>query len=156
MLALVSLDQRVEIRVRARAPTLPESASSPDGRVRRHCTATRRSAVPGRTRPAFATIAPMKLVIDHIVVAAPDLDSGARHVARLLGVEPARAASRMGTHNRVLGMAGGMYLEVIAIDPDAAAPERPRWFGLDEPAMRERLRGGPFLAHWAASRCRTT
>ena len=59
MLALVSLDQRVEIRVRARAaPTLPESASSPDGRVRRHCTATRRSAVPGRTRPAFATIAP--------------------------------------------------------------------------------------------------
>ena len=46
----------------------------------------------------------------------------------------------MGTHNRVLGMAGGMYLEVIAIDPDAAA--RPRWFGLDEPAMRERLRGG--------------
>ena len=93
----------------------------------------------------------MKLVIDHIVVAAPDLDSGARHVARLLGVEPARGgASRMGTHNRVLGMAGGMYLEVIAIDPDAAAPERPRWFGLDEPAMRERLRGGPFLAHWAA------
>lgn len=94
----------------------------------------------------------MKLVIDHIVVAAPDLDSGARHVARLLGVEPARGGAhpRMGTHNRVLGMAGGMYLEVIAIDPDAAAPERPRWFGLDEPAMRERLRGGPFLAHWAA------
>ena len=35
----------------------------------------------------------MKLVIDHIVVAAPDLDSGARHVARLLGVEPARGGA---------------------------------------------------------------
>ena len=33
MLALVSLDQRVEIRVRRAAPTLPESASSPDGRA---------------------------------------------------------------------------------------------------------------------------
>ena len=63
----------------------------------------------------------------------------------------------MGTHNRVLGMAGGMYLEVIAIDPDAAAPERPRWFGLDEPAMRERLRGGrSWRTGRRASRCRTT
>ena len=93
----------------------------------------------------------MKLVIDHIVVAAPDLDSGARHrQAAGRGAARGGAHPRMGTHNRVLGMAGGMYLEVIAIDPDAAAPERPRWFGLDEPAMRERLRGGPFLAHWAA------
>ena len=92
----------------------------------------------------------MKLVIDHIVVAAPDLDSGAAMSPACWAWSRARRASRMGTHNRVLGMAGGMYLEVIAIDPDAAAPERPRWFGLDEPAMRERLRGGPFLAHWAA------
>ncbi|MNS60215.1 hypothetical protein D3C72_932010 [compost metagenome] len=56
----------------------------------------------------------------------------------------------MGTHNRVMGLFGGMYLEVIAIDPAAPAPERPRWFGLDSGAMRQRLADGPFLAHWAA------
>ncbi|WP_025137315.1 VOC family protein [Achromobacter sp. DH1f] len=94
----------------------------------------------------------MKLALDHLVVAAADLDSGTRHVADLLGIAPAGGGAhpRMGTHNRVLGMAGGVYLEVIAIDPDAPAPQRPRWFGLDQPALRARLADGPFLAHWAA------
>ncbi|CAB3649666.1 MAG: VOC family protein [Achromobacter pulmonis] len=94
----------------------------------------------------------MNLVLDHLVVAAADLDSGTRHVADLLGIAPAGGGAhpRMGTHNRVLGLADGAYLEVIAIDPDAPAPDRPRWFGLDQPAMRARLAEGPFLAHWAA------
>lgn len=94
----------------------------------------------------------MKLALDHLVVAAADLDSGTRHVADLLGIAPTGGGAhpRMGTHNRVLGMAGGVYLEVIAIDPDAPTPQRPRWFGLDQPAMRARLAEGPFLAHWAA------
>ncbi len=94
----------------------------------------------------------MALAIDHLVVAAPDLESGAAHVARTLGVAPAAGGAhpRMGTHNRLLGMAGGIYLEVIAIDPDAPPPQRPRWFGLDSAAMRARLREGPFLAHWVA------
>ncbi|MFP3740357.1 VOC family protein, partial [Burkholderia sp. SIMBA_019] len=30
----------------------------------------------------------MKLAIDHLVIAAPDLESGANHVADLLGVAP--------------------------------------------------------------------
>lgn len=94
----------------------------------------------------------MKPVIDHLVFAAADLASGTRYVADLLGITPTGGGAhpRMGTHNRVLGMADGVYLEVIAIDPDAPAPERPRWFGLDQPAMRARLAEGPFLAHWAA------
>ncbi|MDT6960086.1 VOC family protein [Cupriavidus sp. SZY C1] len=94
----------------------------------------------------------MKLALDHLVVAAPDLESGAQHVADLLGIapQPGGAHPRMGTHNRVLGLFGGMYLEVIAIDPAADAPQRPRWFGLDSDAVQQRLRDGPFLAHWAA------
>ncbi|WP_454669619.1 VOC family protein [Achromobacter kerstersii] len=94
----------------------------------------------------------MKLTIDHLVIAAADLASGTEYVADLLGIAPqgGGAHPRMGTHNRVLGMADGVYLEVIAIDPDAPAPERPRWFGLDQGAMRARLEQGPFLAHWAA------
>src|SRR5688500_10150809 len=54
----------------------------------------------------------------------------------------------MGTHNRWLGLGAGEYLEVIAIDPDAPAPPRPRWFALDAPAMRERLAHSPALIHW--------
>ena len=94
----------------------------------------------------------MKLTIDHIVIAAADLASGTEYVAGILGIAPqgGGAHPRMGTHNRVLGMADGVYLEVIAIDPDAPPPARPRWFGLDHGALRARLAQGPFLAHWAA------
>lgn len=94
----------------------------------------------------------MKLVLDHLVFAATDLESGARHVADLLGAAPQAGGSHpaMGTHNRLLGLFGGLYLEIIAIDPEAAAPQRPRWFGLDSAAVHERLRDGPFLLHWVA------
>lgn len=94
----------------------------------------------------------MKLAIDHLVIAAADLDSGTRYVAERLGIAPAGGGAhpRMGTHNRVLGMAAGIYLEVIAIDPQAEPPARPRWFGLDQDAVRARLAQGPYLAHWAA------
>lgn len=94
----------------------------------------------------------MKLTIDHLVIAAADLASGTDYVAGILGIAPqgGGAHPRMGTHNRVLGLADGVYLEVIAIDPDAPPPSRPRWFGLDQDAMRARLAQGPFLAHWAA------
>ena len=50
----------------------------------------------------------------------------------------------MGTHNRLSGLGPGEYLEVIAVDPEADAPERPRWFDLD------RRNGGPRLATWVA------
>ena len=52
----------------------------------------------------------MKLVIDHIVVAAPDLDSGARHVARLLGVEPARRRASPHGHAQPRAGHGGRHV----------------------------------------------
>lgn len=102
------------------------------------------------------------LELDHLVVAARTLEEGARYIADTLGVEPAAGGrhAAMGTHNRLLGLWGGAYLEVIAIDPDAESgragrdagelPVRPRWFALDDPAMRARLEHGPYLAHWVA------
>lgn len=90
--------------------------------------------------------------LDHLVVAARTLEEGARYIERLLGV-PTQAGgqhARMGTHNRLLNLGGGVYLEIIAIDPAGNAPFQPRWFGLDTPEMHERLAAGPSLVHWAA------
>lgn len=88
--------------------------------------------------------------LDHLVVAAADLDEGARWVEERLGVplEPGGRHAAYGTHNRLVSLGPDSYLEVIAIDPDAPAPGRPRWFELDTPAMRDRLAVGPALVHW--------
>ncbi|WP_158967419.1 VOC family protein [Chachezhania sediminis] len=74
------------------------------------------------------------LRLDHIAVAGRTLDAAAAHVEACLGVplQPGGQHPRFGTHNRLLGLADGLYLEAIAIDPEAPAPDRPRWFGLDE------------------------
>src|SRR2546421_5324073 len=83
--------------------------------------------------------------IDHLVVTAPDLASGAELVRRALGVELQAGGkhARMGTHNLVLKLGDSIYLEVIAPDPDAPDPGRSRWFELDR-------QGPPRLATWAA------
>lgn len=98
------------------------------------------------------TAAAKPLQLDHLVVLAATLEAGTQHVAEALGLEPAGGGRHpgMGTHNRLLNLWGGQYLEVIALDPQAAAPARPRWFGLDRAALQTRLAGGPFLAHWVA------
>jgi hypothetical protein len=90
--------------------------------------------------------------IDHLVVAARTLDEGSRWIEERLGARPVPGGKHaaMGTHNRLLALGGRVYLEVIAIDPDAPAPPRPRWFALDTPEMQERLEQGPALIHWVA------
>ncbi|MEO6746946.1 MAG: VOC family protein, partial [Caldimonas sp.] len=96
------------------------------------------------------------LALDHLVVAAATLGDGLAWCERTLGHIP-QAGGRhafMGTHNRILSIASARfpraYLEVIAIDPDGVAPPHPRWFGLDEPALRRALEAGPRLIHWVA------
>lgn len=81
---------------------------------------------------------------DHLAVSAATLDEGAAAVEAALGlpVGPGGAHPFMGTHNRLLGLGPGEYLEVIAIDPAAPAPPHPRWFRLD------RFSGPPRLSNW--------
>lgn len=85
---------------------------------------------------------------DHLVFAAHDLDAGAAWLEQRLGVAFAAGGrhARMGTHNRLLGLGDDFYLELIAIDPTAPPPGRPRWFGLDSLPVSDR----PRLIHWAA------
>jgi hypothetical protein len=88
--------------------------------------------------------------IDHLAVAATSLDG--RELDDFLGVtlRPGGRHARMGTHNRLLRLGPLTYLELIAIDPEATTPGRPRWFELDDPAMQARLASGPRLVHWVA------
>ena len=87
---------------------------------------------------------------DHLVVAARTLDEGVAWVEKQLAVPMAAGGKHplMGTHNRLMSLGPGRFLEVIAIDPDAPRPERARWFELDTPAMHERLAKAPALVHW--------
>ena len=86
------------------------------------------------------------LVLDHIAVAARTLDEGAAHVEALLGrpLSDIGRHVRMGTHNRLLSLGPGTYLEVIAVDPEAAPPAEARWFDLDA------FDGPPRLTNWIA------
>lgn len=72
-------------------------------------------------------------LIDHITVTGPTLEVGAELVRQALGVEPQLGGEhpRMGTHNLLLRLGDTLFLEVIAPNPKAPAPSRPRWFALD-------------------------
>ena len=88
------------------------------------------------------------LTLDHLAVAAETLEAGRAHVEAALGValQPGGRHARFGTHNMLMGLADGLYLEVIAVDPAAPAPADARWFNLDA------VTGPPRLANWI---CRT-
>ena len=86
------------------------------------------------------------ITLDHLAVAGDTLAEATAHVEAALGVNlaPGGVHVEMGTHNRLLSLGPGLYLEAIAINPDAAHPNRPRWFDLD------RFSGPPRLSNWIA------
>lgn len=89
----------------------------------------------------------LKTRIDHIVITAASLADGSEYIFRTLGIplEDGGEHARMGTHNLLLRLGDDVYLEVIAVNPDAEQPQRPRWFGLTD-AYNQPTR----LATWVA------
>lgn len=96
------------------------------------------------------TATPLHTQPDHLVITAASLQAGMAWVEERLGVSMAPRIGgehvRLGTHNALLQLGDGFYLEVIAIDPAAPTPARARWFGLD--ALPKDA--APRLAHWVA------
>ena len=88
------------------------------------------------------------ITFDHVAVSGETLKAATEHVENALGV-PLQTGGEHAvfhTHNTLLGLQDGLYLEAIAINPNAPRPDRPRWFDLD------RFSGVPQLTNWI---CRT-
>ncbi|WP_299502912.1 VOC family protein [uncultured Roseobacter sp.] len=81
---------------------------------------------------------------DHIAIAGETLEEAREHAEAALGMslQPGGQHDVFSTHNALLGLEDGLYLEVIAIDPDAPTPSRTRWFDLD------RFVGPARLTNW--------
>jgi len=86
----------------------------------------------------------MTLRMDHIAVTARSLGEGVDYVRLALGLDipPGGRHAQMGTWNHLMRLGEDEFLEVIAPDPTARRPNRPRWYGLDAHF------GPPRLATW--------
>jgi len=95
----------------------------------------------------------MNTKLDHIVIGASTLKQGVDYLENLLDVEIPQGGEHpsMGTHNHLMQLGNETFLEVIAINPDGPAPQRPRWYGLDDPFVREKLKQTPQLLTWVVN-----
>ena len=91
--------------------------------------------------------------LDHIVIGAANLEQGVTYVREMLGIEipPGGEHVHMGTHNHLMQLGNEIFLEVMAINPKAVAPNRPRWFGLDDPFVKAQLEHQPRLLTWVVN-----
>lgn len=87
------------------------------------------------------------MILDHLVVGAKTLAQAQVCIEDALGVamQPGGQHAVFHTHNALIGLEDGLYLEAIAPDPSAPAPVRPRWYDLD------RFSGPARLSNWAAA-----
>ena len=83
--------------------------------------------------------------LDHVVIAANNLDEGTSYVENKLNVKLSNIGYHrdMGTHNRVVKISKSVYLEVISIDPKCGHLNSKRWFNLDSLKLQSQLRKSP-------------
>jgi len=95
----------------------------------------------------------LKVDLDHLVIAAADLSSGVAYVRELLGVEMPFGGEheKISTHNHLMRLGSNVFLEIIAISPSAKQPDRPRWYGLDDPYLNAVIARQPQLIAWVVN-----
>ncbi|MFC7010233.1 VOC family protein [Streptomyces viridiviolaceus] len=73
-------------------------------------------------------------LLDHLVLATPDLAATVADFTRRTGVAPAPGGVHVGrgTRNHLVSLGGTGYLEIIGPDPEQSEPDEPRPFGVDE------------------------
>jgi len=88
--------------------------------------------------------------IDHIVIGALNLISGTSTMESKLShkFSPGGEHKVMATHNNLLKLQSDIYLEIIANNPNADKPSRPRWFSLDEHNIIEKIKNAPRALCW--------
>ena len=106
------------------------------------------------------TISALETYIDHLVVAARNLDEGVAWCEATLGITPNAGGEHenYGTHNRLFKIATPRYpmayFEIIAINPAASAQKRnanKRWFDLDDAALQASMAKEPALIHFVVN-----
>ncbi|MGW1951207.1 VOC family protein [Streptomyces sp. NPDC001920] len=72
-------------------------------------------------------------LLDHLVLATPDLAATVADFARRTGVTPAPGGVHvgLGTRNHLVSLGGTSYLEIIGPDPEQCPPGSPRPFAVD-------------------------
>jgi hypothetical protein len=62
--------------------------------------------------------------VDHILLGIDDLERGMEQFEKLTGVRPVQGGKHpRGTHNALVSLGDGTYLEILAVQPDVAPPK---------------------------------
>lgn len=73
-------------------------------------------------------------VIDHLVLATPDVNATSEQIRSQWGVAVVAGGAHTGrgTRNELTGLGGSTYLEIVGPDADQPDPPAPRPFGVDQ------------------------
>lgn len=96
----------------------------------------------------------MSFVFDHLAIAADTLEQGVEFIQQKFGVTIPFGGehNQMGTHNHLMQIGDGIFLELITIQTNANPPKPPqkRWFDLDNPTLQNELKHSPKFVTWIA------